>query len=61
MRCYCCNNLLTTQEATRKFKGSGTYADTCNKCLETISDDVEVTEGNVDGEDEKDMDGWDER
>jgi hypothetical protein len=46
MRCECCNQLLTTQESTRKFKTSNTYVDMCNKCLETISDDVDVTEGN---------------
>jgi hypothetical protein len=48
MRCYCCNNLLTTQEATRKFKQSGEYADTCNQCLKTM--DVDVTEGNLGNE-----------
>lgn len=44
-RCECCNVILTPQEATRKFKGSNTYTDMCNKCLSTISDDVETVEG----------------
>lgn len=55
MRCECCNQLLTTQEATRKFKTSGTFVDMCNKCLDTISDEVDVTEGNtLDREEEED-------
>jgi len=45
MRCECCNVILTPQEATRKFKGSGTYVDMCNKCLTTIDDDVDTVEG----------------
>lgn len=57
MRCYCCNNVLTTQEATRKFKESNTYADTCNQCLSTFADDVKVTEGNLSKEEEDD-DYW---
>lgn len=43
MRCYCCNNLLTPQQATRKFKLSGVYVDMCDVCLNTI--DVETEEG----------------
>lgn len=60
MRCYCCNNLLTTQESTRKFKKSGEYADTCNQCLSTISGDVEVTEGNLSKEEGDDGESWDD-
>lgn len=55
MKCYCCNNTLTTQEATRKFKTSGEYVDMCNKCLSTIDDEVSYTEGNT--EDEEDDNG----
>ena len=55
MRCDCCGVILTTQEATRKFKGSGTYVDMCNKCLDTIDDQVDYTDGNVD-EDEQEYD-----
>lgn len=36
MRCECCNKILTPQEATRKFKLSGTYTDTCSTCLATM-------------------------
>lgn len=59
MRCSCCNVLLTTQESTRKFKESQTYVDMCNKCLETISNEVDVTEGNTsdDNYPEEDKDG----
>ena len=51
MRCECCNKILTSQEATRKFKESGTFVDMCNECLDTISDDVEVTDGYQEGDD----------
>ena len=44
MRCTCCNVVLTTQESTRKFTNSGTYVDMCNKCFNTIADDVQYTE-----------------
>lgn len=50
MRCFCCNRVLTTQEATRRFKASGTFVDMCNTCLSTIDDEVEVTDGNTDDE-----------
>jgi len=49
MRCNCCNVVLTPQESTRKFTVSGDYVDMCNKCLRTIDDDVQYSEGN--GED----------
>lgn len=56
MRCECCNKILNSQESTRKFKESGTFVDMCNECLDTISDDVEVTEGYQEGEDNYDDD-----
>lgn len=40
MRCYCCNRLLSDFESTRKMKGSGEYADMCNKCASTIEDEI---------------------
>lgn len=43
MRCQCCNNPLSSAEAVAKFKLSGEYTDTCNKCLRTM--DVEVIRG----------------
>lgn len=46
MRCECCNVLLTPREATRRFKESGSYVDMCDRCLDTISDQVEYTAGN---------------
>ena len=51
MKCECCDKILTSQEATRKFKESGTFVDMCNECLDTISDDVEVTDGYQEGDD----------
>ena len=44
MRCYCCNNVLSYRESTRKFKESGSFVDMCDACLETL-DNVEVTAG----------------
>jgi len=32
MRCYCCDRVLTTQEACAQFK-SGDYTEMCNKCI----------------------------
>jgi hypothetical protein len=49
MRCYCCNNILTTQEATRKFKLSGEFTDMCDQCLNEIVDDTKYME-TLDGE-----------
>ena len=59
MRCYCCNKLLNTQESTRRFKESGAFVDMCNECLGTIKDEVEVTEGNTQ-KDNDDGDLYDE-
>jgi len=42
MRCYCCNVILTPQEATRRFVKSGEFVDMCNTCLATISDDADT-------------------
>lgn len=51
MRCYCCDNILTTQEATRKFSHSGVFTEMCNTCLGTIA--VDTTEGEDFHEDEE--------
>jgi hypothetical protein len=45
MKCSCCDVILTTAESVRKFKDSGQYVDMCNKCLATISDDVDTVDG----------------
>jgi hypothetical protein len=50
MKCSCCDVILTTQESVRKFRNSGEYVDMCNKCLSTISDDVQVVDGDADDE-----------
>lgn len=51
MRCYACNNILMTQEATRKFSESGSYTELCNKCLDAIGDDsIETEDGLYEGE-----------
>ena len=56
MRCYCCNKVLTSQEATRRFKESQEFVDMCNNCLGTIDDDVEVTDGYQEDDDGNDDD-----
>lgn len=50
MRCYCCNNILTPSESTRKFKESGAFTDMCNSCLSTIMEDDDKFTATVDGE-----------
>lgn len=47
MRCYCCNVILTPQQATRKFKESETFVDMCDKCLGTIADDVDTLDSDT--------------
>ena len=49
MRCYCCNKVLSSQEATRRFSESQVFVDMCNECLNTI--EVDVTDGYT-GEDD---------
>ena len=53
--------MLSSQEATRRFKGSDSFVDMCNKCLDTISDEVETTEGYTGPDDDGDDNLWDER
>ena len=43
MRCDCCNSPLSSSESVAKFKLSGEYTNTCNRCLRTM--DVEVIRG----------------
>lgn len=56
MRCYCCNNPLSSAESTRRFKESGNFTDMCGPCLSTISD-LETVEGQADEDDLFDEDG----
>jgi hypothetical protein len=56
MRCYCCNRILTPAEATRKFKLSGEFTDTCSTCLTTM--DVDVVDGYVEEGDDHEEDGY---
>ena len=61
MRCVACNVILTPTESVRRFEGSGEFVDLCNKCLETISDDVATIEGTVEEGDEETEDDFSER
>lgn len=40
MRCRCCDKKLSDFEATRKSIHTGEYLDMCNKCYNTISNQV---------------------
>ena len=40
MRCRCCDKKLSEFEATRKSINTGEYLDMCNKCYNTISNQV---------------------
>ena len=44
MRCVACNAVLTDFEATRKSANTGEYIDLCNKCFNTIREEVAVIE-----------------
>lgn len=36
MKCECCYAILTDIEARIRFSGSGSFANTCRKCLDTM-------------------------
>ena len=44
MRCYCCDKPLNDFESTRKSAATGDYLDMCNKCFNTIKEDVNAEE-----------------
>ena len=44
MKCQACDKILSTQEATRRFKESNVFVDLCNKCLATIDDTIETVD-----------------
>ena len=58
MRCVACNCVLTDFEATRKGVNTGEYIDLCNKCLSTISEEVETIEGLASDEEEYEDDDY---
>jgi hypothetical protein len=60
MRCAACNNILSTSESVRRFKSSGDFVDLCNKCLSTISEEVETIEGIASDEEEYEDDNYPE-
>jgi len=51
-RCFCCNNILTPRELTRKFKVSKEYTEMCTTCLGTI--DVPTIDSDTSFEEEND-------
>lgn len=53
MRCLSCDVGLSDQESTRKFL-SGEYVDLCNKCFESIKNDVQVFSQSNDDDDLED-------
>lgn len=54
MRCLSCNWILSDFEATRKAAFSGEFVDLCNRCYDTIREDlltIERTDLSVDEDD----------
>lgn len=59
MRCKACDRNLSIFEATRKMdaeKGTGEYPDLCNKCLNTIREDIGPIDERPDLVDNLDLD-----
>lgn len=56
MKCQACDKILSTQEATRRFKESNVFVDLCNKCLATIDDTIETVDSKNLGDDDYDDD-----
>lgn len=54
MRCVACDKNLGNRESTRKSPVTGQYYDLCDKCFDTIKDQVEVVENplSTEGEEE---------
>ena len=44
MRCYACNKVLSSFEATRRSEATGDFLDLCNHCYSTIKSDVPALE-----------------
>lgn len=44
MRCLACNRELSDFESTRKSQETGEYIDLCNRCFDTVKDDINTTE-----------------
>lgn len=61
MRCYCCDRVLTTQEACAQFK-SGDFTEMCNKCINAadLQSAVLDKEKPEDGEIPLEFDNFDE-
>lgn len=58
-RCYCCDTILSTQEACAKFKGSGEYTEMCNKCIKAAELTDVVVRPNKPVDDEAETDAGD--
>ena len=44
MKCLSCDSVLTDFEATRKYAGSEEFVDLCNRCFNSIAEDILVVE-----------------
>ncbi len=44
MRCLSCDSALSNREATRKSALTGDFLDLCDKCFDTIKEDIAVIE-----------------
>jgi len=43
MKCKACDEILTNRESVRRVASTGEFLDLCNRCYETIQDDVPTT------------------
>lgn len=43
MKCLSCDVILSSFEATRKYKNTQNYVDLCNRCFASISDLIQTT------------------
>lgn len=57
MRCLACNCQLKDHESTRKYASSGQFVDLCDRCFETVEEDIPTLEGyGTDSGEEEDAD-----
>jgi hypothetical protein len=58
MRCLSCDCELTDIEATKKYENGNDYIDLCDRCLDTIVDDLDSDdETEVEDDDDSDTRG----
>ena len=59
MRCFACNKLLSDRESTRRFVESQSFVDLCDPSLNSLAEDLDVTDGYQDGDEHEEDIGFD--